>query len=75
MFFLWKNINLIHMLDSIQYEFWFLSTTQAADPEPEPEIWHSSSGSLRLQLHNTAGMADEPEKVRRHFSFPRKYRV
>ncbi len=42
--FLWKNIYLIHMLDSIQYEFWFLFTTQA-DPEPEPKLSHSGSGS------------------------------
>ncbi len=51
MFFLWKNINLIHMLDSIQNEFRFLFTTQA---EPEPKLRHSGSGSLRLRLHNTA---------------------
>ncbi len=42
--FLWKNTNLIHMLDSIQYEFWFLLTTQT-DPEPEPKLRHSGSGS------------------------------
>jgi hypothetical protein len=42
--FLWKNINIIHMLDSIQYEFWFLFATQA-DPEPEPKLRHSGSGS------------------------------
>jgi hypothetical protein len=36
MFFMKEyRINLIHMLDSIQYEFLFLFTTQA-DPEPEP---------------------------------------
>jgi hypothetical protein len=59
------GINLIHMLDSIQYEFWFLFTTQA-DPEPElgarsrsqnfdipAPAPAKSSGSLRLQLHNT----------------------
>ncbi len=32
--FLWKNIDLIHLLDPIQYEFLFLFTT-LADPEPE----------------------------------------
>ncbi len=32
MFFLWRNINLIHMLDPIQYEFLILFTT-LADPE------------------------------------------
>jgi hypothetical protein len=31
--FLWKNIDLIHMLDPIQYEFLFLFTT-LADPDP-----------------------------------------
>jgi hypothetical protein len=30
------------VLDSIQYEFWFLFTTQA---DPEPKLRHSGSGS------------------------------
>jgi hypothetical protein len=30
MFFIWKNIDLIHLLDPIQYEFLFLFTTAGA---------------------------------------------
>ncbi len=44
MFFLWKNIDLFHMLDPIQYKFLFLLST-SADPEPKLPC----SGSL----HNT----------------------
>ncbi len=45
--FLWKKINLIHLLDPIQYDLWFLYTT-SADPELEPKLryWH------QLRLHN-----------------------
>ncbi len=58
--FLWKNIVLIHMLDPIQYEFWFLFTI-LADPEPELKLIilapapapAKSFGDLWLQLHNT----------------------
>ncbi len=50
--FLWKNVYLIHMIDPIQYEFWFFFFTTLADPEPEPKLRYS--GSLRLRLHNTA---------------------
>ncbi len=42
-FYIWKNINLIHMLDPIQYEFIFLFTT-LADQVPEPKLWYSGSG-------------------------------
>ncbi len=46
--FLWKKIDLIHMLDPIQYEFWILFTT-LADPEPERKLWYSgSSQKFRL---------------------------
>ncbi len=48
--FLWKNIDLIHMLDPIQYEFLFLFTT-LADPELEPKLWYFNSGSsLKFRL-------------------------
>jgi hypothetical protein len=43
MFFM-KDIDLIHMLDPIQYEFIFLFTT-LADPEPEPKLRYCGSGS------------------------------
>ncbi len=59
MFFLWKNINLIHMLDSIQNEFLFLFTTFKLTRSrsrnfdiPAPAL-AKSLGSLRLRLHNT----------------------
>ncbi len=44
--FLWKNIDVIHMLDPIQYELWFSSTT-LADPEPGAG---AETSIFRLQL-------------------------
>ncbi len=73
---LWKKIDLIHMLDPIQYEFRFFFTT-LADPElgagAETSIFRlrpkvlapapaKSSGSLRLRLHNT-GCQYTPKRV------------
>jgi hypothetical protein len=45
--FLIKKIDLIHMLDPIQYEFRFFQNT-LADPEPEPKLRYSGSGSTSL---------------------------
>jgi hypothetical protein len=42
--FLMKKIDLIHMLDPIQYEFRFFQNT-LADPEPEPKLRYSGSSS------------------------------
>ncbi len=39
--FIWKNIDLSHLLDPIQYEFLFLCTTLA---EPEPKLRCTGSG-------------------------------
>jgi hypothetical protein len=52
--FLMKKIDLIHMLNPIQYEFRFFQNTLA---DPEPKLRYSGSGSsqkFRLRLHNTA---------------------
>ncbi len=54
--FLWKNINLLQMLASIQYKFLFhlllkLTRSQSREPEPKLRLSGSSSGSgqkLRL---------------------------
>jgi hypothetical protein len=50
--FLGKNIDLIHPIDPIQYDFWFWFTT-FADPEPGAEA-ETSLYRLQLRLHNTA---------------------
>jgi hypothetical protein len=45
------------MLDSIQYEFWFLFTTQA---DPEPKFCHSGSGSSQ-KFRLLAALAPAPQ--------------
>jgi hypothetical protein len=53
--FLWKNINLIYMLDPIRYEFYFyLLLKLTRSREPEPKLRYSGSG---FRLHNTADNA------------------
>jgi hypothetical protein len=58
--FLWKNINLIHMLDSMQMNFDFyllLKLTRSREPEPKLQHFGSSSGqkfrllAARAQQH------------------------
>ncbi len=56
MFFLWKNIDVIHLLDPIQYEFWFVYRYYFSCPGAGSQSQNfdilapaKSFGSLRLQ--------------------------